>query len=216
MEIAEKIEAMKAAMVPARVQAEAERVLNCISLSPVEKVLGALSEGRGVYTIYFESTKDALKSSRTTGMTTPAHLASITTVKKSVFNCTDAPFHEVVEKLAKTDDKGKGSYVFNVAGNLLVYKGKTEKLAGQTYARVYRMKNTSWIKPAVFSTVNAKGEKMSEDEVKDWWNQYGPKDSGDAPEVYNIKTQGIIAIVKGTEVLYTRPDWNFVEAPEQE
>ena len=170
----------------------------------VEQVVGGLPKA-GIYTIIYNSTKEALKKSRQTGIGTPANLEEVTITRKMVVNLSKVDYQTLVQRdildgpADPKSPRAGQTYAVPVSANLLLFKHKTKE---EHYIRVYRMANTDFFETTFMGAQDKAGKVMTQAEVDVWYAEYGPK--GHETDVMNIKTSGVIALYNGSEVVYTR------------
>jgi len=173
-----------------------------VIVETVEQVIGGLPKA-GIYTVVYNSTKEALKKSRQTKVQTPANLEEVTVTRKAVFNLSKIDYQTLVktDKLDGPEDpnspRAGKTYAVPVSSNLLLWKHKTKD---EHYIRVYKMANTDFIKSVFIGAQDKAGNKMTEEDVNLWQAEYGDKPH--ASDVFNIKTSGIVAVYNSSNVVY--------------
>lgn len=171
-------------------------------MDTVEQVIGGLPK-MGIYTVVYNSTKEALKKSRQTGTPTPANLEEITVTRKAVFNLSKVDYQALVkqDKIDGPADpaspRAGKTYAVPVSANLLLWKHKTKD---EHYIRVYKMGNTDFIQSVFIGCIDAKGKAMTEENMKLWQAEYGP--AAHESDVFNIKTSNILAVYNAGNVVY--------------
>lgn len=164
------------------------------------------------YKVIFVSEKKSLVKSRLTGDPTPASKEVVTVVKQATYNFSGKTYEELVSsgKLPNIEAvAGAGTYCHPVSDNNLLMKHNKQE---QTYLRVYKTKQGHMFGSKTLEIYDKTRKRMSEEQYSAWMAEYGKDGSKKGvSDVYNIKTDGIVAIYKGDNVIYENPAWGWVD-----